>query len=65
MQTSQAKQHVFLRVIGQPDPPPLRVLATALGVDPRTLRNWRRKQREAIASVRDDSAHCLKILDRA
>lgn len=63
--TNQAKQHVFFRVISAPDPPPLKILADAFAVDVKTLRNWRKKRREAELAVRDDSAHLLRILDRA
>lgn len=63
--SNQAKKQVFLRVVSAPDPPPLKVLADAFDVPVRTLKDWRTKQRRAAQSVRDDSAHMLRILDRA
>lgn len=65
MRDSQAKQQIFFRVISAPDPPPLRVLADAFGVDARTLRIWRQKRREAERAIRDDSAHLARVVDRA
>ena len=62
---SNHKKQVFLRVISAPEPPPLRILAVAFGVDERTLRIWRAEQRKAADAVRGDTEHCLKILERA